>query len=105
MPIYDARHKKLDGIPGGEPPVPGSEPFPWPCRTFDANGKQLIMLLSADTETGEVERYDYSLADNLFRIDPVTKRVKVLKERHPAPLRVMKMAPNEPYIAPAGSGG
>lgn len=84
--------------------LPGGVPFATRCRIVDANGKHIPYLLSANTETGEVERYDRTPDGKRFKCDPVTKRVVIIRETHPAPLQLIPLAPDEPYFAPPETG-
>lgn len=86
MPLYDCRHRELvSGIPD-DPPMRNSLPFPADWNgTVDADGKLLSPLLWCDTESGDVGRYDRT--DGNYEIDSNTRRLRILYERHPAPLR------------------
>lgn len=55
-----------------------------PCRLFDAEGREVLYAVWADTETGEVQQYVRK--DDKF----VIENNEVVKEtrQHPAPLRV-----------------
>ena len=96
MPVYDVRCNETIGPPPMEPAPPGSEPFPRfdgkPGMLLDAQGAVIEWVIRCNTETGEVERYDVRGTDGSRRwqTDPVTKRVVVLREIHPAPLRYVR---------------
>lgn len=55
-----------------------------PCRLYDAEGREVLYAVWADTETGEA--IQYVRKDDRF----VIEGMEVVKEtrRHPAPLRV-----------------
>ena len=55
-----------------------------PCRLYDAEGREIMYALWADTETGET--IQYARKDDRF----VVEGMEVVKEKktHPAPLRV-----------------
>lgn len=55
-----------------------------PCRLFDADGREVLYAIRADTETGEA--IQYVRKDDKFVIEnnEVAKETRV----HPAPLRV-----------------
>lgn len=92
MPLYDCCHDQNDR---------GGVPFPVPCRIVDANGKQILFLQWADTETGRVGRYDVRrTADGNRRWPYGNMEPVVLEETHPAPLRVIPLTPGGPYLAP-----
>ncbi len=88
MPLYDIELNNPSGLLPGA--LPGSEPFPrfhgGAGRLLDASGKAILMPIRCNTETGFVERLDYSPESNRFEIDPASGRVMVLMEQHSAPL-------------------
>lgn len=59
-----------------------------PCRLFDAEGKEVLYAVWADTETGEVVQYVRD--DDRFRIE--NNKVVKVKNVLPAPLRVEPIA-------------
>jgi hypothetical protein len=69
----------------------GAEPFPrfggLRGKLHDATGAPVEgYLIWCDTDTGELERYDYDPKANKFAADPVTKRLLTVRETRPAPL-------------------
>ncbi len=88
MPLYDSRNTTMVSGNPREVPMRGSVSFPVGWRgTVDADGKMISPLLWCDTDTGDVGRYDTDPVLQKWQIDPVTKLVRILYERHPAPLR------------------
>ena len=55
-----------------------------PCRLFDAEGREVLYAIWADTETGEA--IQYVRRDDKFVIEG--NEVVKEKRQHPAPLRV-----------------
>jgi hypothetical protein len=66
-------------------------------KVTDARGQRLLYVTWCDSATGEVVRLDRR-PDGTFAVDPVTQRLVEIRERRPAPLRVVEMKPGEPYL-------
>lgn len=65
-------------------------------RVLDATGRQILYVKSCNTESGEVVRYEMT-ANGTWKLGPSGK-VPTVKEKHPAPLRVWALLPEEPYV-------
>jgi hypothetical protein len=59
-----------------------------PCRLYDADGREVLYAIWADTETGEA--IQYVRRDDKFVIE--NNEVVKEKRQHPAPLRVEQIA-------------
>ena len=90
MPRYDCRE--------GRRRIEGAVPFPrFDGRggvLYDAKGERIDMLLWCDTDSGEVERYEYP-----FRLGS-DRRVVTVRELRPAPLTYLPRDGGAPRGAP-----
>ena len=55
-----------------------------PCRLFDADGREVLYAIWADTDTGEAIQYVRRDGKFVIENDEVVKETR----QHPAPLRV-----------------
>lgn len=86
MPRYDIRPDRPDD----------ALPFPHTGgHLLDATGAAVPFPVAYDPDSGEVERYDRDSGG--FRIDPRTRRVALIREVRPAPLKYVVPA-DEPFI-------
>ena len=69
------------------------EARPCPCRVFDANGVELNYVTFCNTETGEVEQFEYKEGEPVVSEDEQTGELRLNRVRafHPSPLRIVKM--------------
>jgi hypothetical protein len=98
MPLFDARLSRIgelqDRIEKSTSFVPSepSLPFPYPhSRTLDANGTLILFVLRCDTDTGMVERFD--VRNGRWQLNDAGLPI-VLREHHPAPLRIVPKSHN-----------